>query len=112
MIGDRTLSSERRRPALIAGLFLVLAAVPACNASAGHALLRKPGQGGVAVSPSPYVAYRPAYEVPGTKPLYLSSYAGSNYPSVAPGAVVTPTAFRAMTGKPARPRWFPFGGGW
>jgi hypothetical protein len=34
------------------------------------------------------------------KPVYLSNYAGVYYPSRAPGSPLTPTTFRAMTGRP------------
>ena len=37
---------------------------------------------------------------------------GANYPSVAPGAVVTPTDFRTLTGRPVRRSWFGSGTGW
>lgn len=57
----------------------------------------------------PYYAYRPVYRVPGTRPLYLSNYAGANYPSRSPGAAVTPTEFRVLTGRDQRPRWNWFG---
>jgi hypothetical protein len=57
----------------------------------------------------PYYAYRPVYAVPGTRPLYLSNYAGANYPSLRPDAAVTPTEFRALTGSQRRRRWNWFG---
>src|SRR4051812_2893629 len=109
MLEDRTETTGRnRRVGAIASLGLVLALLPACSASAGHNVFRR--QPSDAAVPSgqaaqPYVAYRPAYPVRGTKALYLSNYAGANYPSVAPGAVVSPTDFRVLTGRPVRPWW-------
>jgi hypothetical protein len=104
------------RLAAVVNLSLVLSVVPACTASAGHGLFRRPAGNAVAVAPptqaAPYVAYRPAFPVPGTKPLFLNNYAGANYPSVAPGALLTPTDFRVLTGRPARPHRGWFGSGW
>jgi hypothetical protein len=108
----------RGRPAAIVSLFLVLAVVPAGGAKAGHGLFQHPtNTGDVVASPAqpqarPYVVYRPAYPIPGTKPLYLSNYAGANYPSRAPGAALTPAEFRMRTGRPSRPRWGWLGAGW
>ena len=104
----------RDRLAAMMSLSLVLTVLPASSASAGGGLFRRPSSDAVVVpaQPQPYVAYRPVYPVPGTKPLYLSSYAGANYPSNAPGAVMTPTDFRVLTGRPPRPRWGWFGAGW
>jgi hypothetical protein len=85
---------------------LILAGLPACNSSGGHGLLhREPG--GVAVVPAPqplpqpppYVAYRPAFPLFRPKTFTLSNYAGANYPSVVPGAALTPTDFRALGGR-------------
>jgi hypothetical protein len=105
-------TESRNRPAAIVSLSLVLAVVPACNASAGHGILRPPAGEAIVMPPAPYVAYRPAFPLPRSKPLVLSSYAGYNYPSRAPGAVVTPTDFRVLTGKPARPHRGWFGMSW
>src|SRR3954453_13088147 len=70
----------RNRLVAIVSLSLVLAIVPACTASAGHGLFRR-GWDNVVVQPGPeplpYVAYRPVFPVPGTKPLYLGGYAGA-----------------------------------
>jgi hypothetical protein len=100
----------------VVSLSLVLAVVPACTASAGHGLFRRPAGNTVVVAPqpqaAPYVAYRPVFPVPGTKPLFLNNYAGANYPSVAPGAVLTPTDFRMLTGRSAQPHRSWFGSGW
>ena len=112
------------RRAASVSLALVLATLPACSASAGPGLLRQ--QSGVTVVPTPeplpqpmpYVAYRPALTRPVVQRFFrpktftLSNYAGANYPSVAPGAVVTPTDFRMLTGRPARRSWFGSGAGW
>jgi hypothetical protein len=45
------------------------------------------------------VAYRPVIPFLRPKTLTLSSYAGANYPSVLPGAALTPAEFRALTGR-------------
>jgi hypothetical protein len=116
----RTESRDWNRLATIVSLSLVLAVLPACSASAGHGFFRRPQGDALVVTPpaatQPYVAYRPVYPLPGTKPLYLSNYAGSNYPSIAPGAALTPTDFRVLMGRPVpvRPanRWGGFGAGW
>jgi hypothetical protein len=108
---DATEPRNRNRMATIASLSLVLAFVPACTASAGHGLVPPPAGAGVCVPPAPYVSYRPIYPAPG-RTLVLSSYAGSNYPSRLPGAVLTPTDFRILTGKPVRQRAGWFGHGW
>jgi hypothetical protein len=105
-------TQSRNRLAAIVCLSLLLSVVPACNASAGHGFLRRPAEGPVVVPPPPYVAYRPTFPVPGSKPFFLSSYAGSYYPSNVPGAALTPTDFRILTGKPVRPHWGWFGSGW
>jgi hypothetical protein len=105
-------TESRDRLAAIVCLSLVLAVLPACNASAGHGFLKRPAGEAVVVPPVPYVAYRPAFPVRAARPLVLSSYAGYNYPSRLPGAVITPTDFRVLTGKPARPHWGWFGNGW
>jgi hypothetical protein len=105
-------TESRNRLAAIVSLSLVLAVVPACSASAGHGLLRSPAAGAVAVPPAPYVAYRPVYPAPARRPLFLSSYAGAVYPSNLPGAALTPTDFRVLTGKPARPHRGWLGTGW
>ena len=107
-------SQSWNRLAASLSLALVLVTLPACSATAGGGLLhRQPS--GVTVVPSPeplpqppgYVAYRPIYsQLMKPKAWTLSSYAGANYPSVAPGAVVTPTEFRMLTGRPARMSWF------
>jgi hypothetical protein len=85
---------------------LILAGLPACKSPAGPGLA--PGQpGGVAVVPAPeplparppYIAYRPAFSrLFRPKAFTLSNYAGANYPSVAPGAALSPTDFRVLTG--------------
>jgi hypothetical protein len=87
---------------------LILAGLPACNAPAGngHGLLRR-APGGVTVVPAPqplpqpppYITYRPAFPLFRPKTFTLSNYAGANYPSVLPGAVLTPSEFRALTGR-------------
>jgi hypothetical protein len=38
---------------------------------------------------SSYVAYRPAYRWPETKPLYISGYAGANYGAMTPRRSMT-----------------------
>jgi len=108
------------RLAASVSLGLLLVTLPACSASAGPGLLRRQ-QSGVTVVPTPeplpqpppYVAYRPVLP-PFFRPktFTLSNYAGANYPSVAPGAVVTPTDFRTLTGRPLRRSWFGSGAGW
>ena len=110
----RPRTESRNRLAAIVSLSLVLAVVPASRASAGHGLLHQPQGNAVVVpgQPRPYYVYRPAYPVPGTKPLTLSNYAGANYPSRAQGAAVTPTEFRVLTGRPVRPFWGGNGAGW
>src|SRR4051812_15538433 len=68
-------TETRSRLATMLSLSMILAVVPACTASAGHGVRRAPA-GGAVVSPQgtqPYIAYRPAYPVPGTKPLFLSN---------------------------------------
>lgn len=113
-------SETTSRLTAILSLSLLLAVVPACSASAGHGrglgLLRRPAGNAVVVTPGPqdqpYVSYRPVYPVPGTKPLFLNNYAGANYPSVARGAVLTPTTFRTLKGRPARPGRRGFRTGW
>ena len=108
------------RLAASVSLAVVLVTLPACSASAGPGLLRRQPSGVTVVpspeplpQPPPYVAYRPIYSWFLRPRTYtLSSYAGANYPSVAPGAVVTPTDFRAMTGRPAWGHWFGSGTGW
>jgi hypothetical protein len=105
------------RLAASVSLALLLVTLPACNASAGLGLLRRQSVTVVPTpqplpQPPPYVAYRPVLPFFRPKTFTLSNYAGANYPSVAPGAVVTPTDFRAMTGRPARWSWFGSGPGW
>jgi hypothetical protein len=106
----------RHRLAMPVTLCLVLIGSMASTAAAGHGPI-SPQETAVVVAPvpappRPYFAYRPVYPVPGTKPLYLSSYAGANYPSVAPSAAITPAEFRLLTGRKVRPAWFVFGRGW
>ena len=105
-------TESRNRLAAIVSLSLVLAVVPACNASAGHGFLQRPAGEALVVPQPPYVAYRPVYPAPSCKPFFLSSYAGANYPSTAPGAVLTPTDFRVLTGRAHRPLWGGLGAGW
>jgi hypothetical protein len=104
----------RHRLAMSVTLSLVLIGSMASTAAAGHGF--PAGQETAVVvapaPPRPYFAYRPVYPVPGTKPIFLSSYAGANYPSVAPSAAITPTEFRLLTGRKVRPTWFVFGRGW
>jgi hypothetical protein len=92
-------AENRSRLALTVGLAAVLCALPACATP--------PGPGGVRVVPAPeplpqppgYIAYRPIYSrLLQPKTLTLSNYAGANYPTVAPGAMLTPTWFGALTG--------------
>ena len=117
LLEDRTESTERNRPAAIASLGLVLALLPACSASAGHGLFRRPPErrgGAVGPGRSPTSPIAPRIPCRGPRRSYLSNYAGANYPSVAPGAVVSPTDFRVLTGRPVRPWWAGLGqgGGW
>ena len=100
------------RLAAMLGLSLVLSVVPACTASAGHGFLRRPGSADGAAPQAPYIAYRPVFPAPVRKPFVLSNYAGYNYPSNLPGAVVTPTDFRILTGKAVAPQHGWFGSGW
>jgi hypothetical protein len=107
------------RLAASTSLALLLVTLPACSASAGPGLLRRQPSGVTVVptpeplpQPPPYVAYRPVLPFFRPKTFTLSNYAGANYPSVAPGAVVTPTNFRALTGRPVRRSWFGSGAGW
>ena len=52
--------------------------IPACHSpGGGHWGWRQPPD-------STNVAYRPAYERPGTKPLYLDGYAGADYGPLRP----------------------------
>jgi hypothetical protein len=104
-------AESRNRLVAIMSLFLIMALIPACSASAGHGLVRRPPAEAVVVPPTPYVAFRPAYPVNVNRPLFLGGYAGANYPSNVPGAVVTPTEFRMLTGKPTWPHWSWFGAG-
>ena len=101
------LCSDRRNGLAVRAMVLViLTGLPACNAPAGQGLLRRE-PGGVTVVPAPqplpqpppYVAYRPAFPLFRPKTFTLSNYAGANYPSVLPGAVVTPSEFRVLTGR-------------
>jgi hypothetical protein len=86
-------------------MLVTVAGLPACSTTDGHGLFHR-SAGGVAVTPAPqplpppppYVAYRPAFPLFRPKTFTLSNYAGANYPSVLPGAAVSPTDFRAMTG--------------
>jgi hypothetical protein len=95
---------NRRAARLLAPL--ILAGLPACSTPGGHGLLRKE-PGGVTVVPAPqplpqpppYIAYRPAFPLFRPKTFTLSNYAGANYPSVLPGAVLTPSEFRVLTGR-------------
>lgn len=125
MLAKRVPTAMRRtecwkRQAAIVSLALLLLTLPACSASGGPGLLRRQ-QSGVTVVPTPeplpqpppYVAYRPVLtQFFRPKTFTLSNYAGANYPSVAPGAVVTPTDFRTLTGRPLRRSWFGSGTGW
>ena len=96
----------RNRLAASVSLFFLLAALPACSSSGGPGLLRR-GQSGVTVVPAPqplpqpppYTAFRPIYPFFRPKTFTLSTYAGANYPSVLPGAALTPTDFRYLTGR-------------
>jgi hypothetical protein len=92
-------------------LLCVSAGMAGCTATATPGLLRQE-QGGVTVvpapqplpAPPPYVAYRPIYSrLLQPKTLVLGNYAGANYPSIAPGAVLTPTDFRVLTGRAVQP---------
>jgi hypothetical protein len=61
------------------GIGMVLILLPACQSSGerGPWIHHQPPD-------SSNVVLRPSYEVPGTKPLYLSGYAGSNYGTIRP----------------------------
>jgi len=62
------------------GISVVLMSMPACQSLGG-----KHGQRTGLVPPdSANVVYRPAYEWPGTKPLYPSGYAGADYGPMRP----------------------------
>jgi hypothetical protein len=57
------------------GITALLTLLPGCQSPG-------PGQGSWVHHGTPgssNVVYRPSYELPGTKPLYLSGYAGANY---------------------------------
>jgi hypothetical protein len=73
------MKSQSRMPALLGtGLFLAL--LPGCHSPEdlrGSWPHRQPPD-------STSVAYRPTYSIPGTKPLYLSNYAGDDFTPMRP----------------------------
>jgi hypothetical protein len=88
----------RRATAVLAGL-LVLCSTG--TAQAGLGWLRRGTPEEVVASQQGYVVNRPVLSrLAMPKPVYLSNYAGVYYPSRAPGSPLTPTTFRAMTGRP------------
>jgi hypothetical protein len=102
--------------ATIAGLALTV--LPVCPALAGEGLFGRFQSDAVVVPAAPavpaqaYVASRPVSRLWAPKQLTLGNYAGANYPSVAPGAALTPTEFRMRTARPGRLRWFGVDQGW
>jgi hypothetical protein len=116
-------TKRRNRLAAHASLGLALTVLPAYTATAADGL--SAGSPSVATATAatataapcppqapPYVVYRPILSRLLTpKTLTLANYAGANYPSARPGAVVTPTEFRALTGRPRR-GWHGFSSGW
>jgi hypothetical protein len=97
--------NRRERPLVLTVAALIVAVVPACQASA------KDRKAWVAQRPvAPYVAYRPAYPEPLTRPpLYISGYAGANY-GRGPRASYAPTGYLLEYGRPPGRR--PFLGWW
>jgi hypothetical protein len=89
---------RRRRSARWPVLALMFVALPACRAAAQDGLVRAP-------APAPYAVYRPAYPYPGTRPLFLKTYAGHNY-GQGPRAAYAPTGLLLEYPQPAglRPR--------
>jgi hypothetical protein len=94
---------------------LITAAItvaPACQATASGG-----PQGTLGDRIARRFAYRPAYPgpnpIPGTRPLYLSGYAGARYGPdrvVAPGGALSPTA--AYEQAQPLPYWTPTARGW
>lgn len=83
-----------RRPSLfdVLVLWVVIALLPACSAAAGGHRSREscpPGS-----DPAGNLVYRPAYPALRTRPLYLSNYAGVQYPPLRRRAPLEPTAVR------------------
>jgi hypothetical protein len=94
---------NRRHSSLLPFLVLTvgLAVLPACSSSASG--VRGDGQG-LGARIADRFAYRPVYAqpnpVPGTRPLFLSGYAGARYGN-APIVPVNPTTYQVVPN-----RWF------
>jgi len=87
----------RTKSAWTLALAALLALAPAGGALAGHWLFRDRTVG---AAPTGTAVYPSAYYFPNTRPLYLSNYAGSNYPRVGQGSVLNPTSHSLKTGLP------------
>ena len=91
------MKSQSRRPALL-GIGISLILLAGCHSPGGvqwpwpH---RPPPD-------STNVAYRPTYAIPGTKPLYLSNYAGDDFSPMRPRrtrtGIVAPVAANSPPG--------------
>ncbi|MBV8266418.1 MAG: hypothetical protein JO252_08850 [Planctomycetaceae bacterium] len=87
----------RTKSAWTLALAALLALAPWGGALAGHWLFRDRAVG---TAPTGTAVYPSAYYFPNTRPLYLSNYAGSNYPRVGQGPVLNPTSYSLKTGLP------------
>jgi hypothetical protein len=87
----------RTKSAWTLALAALLALAPAGGALAGLRLFRDRAVG---TAPTCTAVYPSAYYFPNTRPLYLSNYAGSNYPRVGQGPVLNPTSYNLKTGLP------------
>jgi hypothetical protein len=87
----------RTKPAWTLALSALLSLAPAGDAVAGHWLFRDRAVG---AAPTGATVYASAYYFPNTRPLYISNYAGSNYPRVGQGPVLNPTSYSLKTGLP------------
>jgi hypothetical protein len=97
----RTRTSRRSYP--IASLAFILAIAPACAATAGH---KAPCAASPQGTAGANTVFRPVFGAAPTRPLFLSGYAGVNYASGAPRAVLSPTGY---TDRPGHPFGFLFG---
>src|SRR5205814_1932571 len=98
---QRSRSAAWLAPAVVAG---------ALSASRSVAEEGRACPPGTAPAAAPYAVYRPAFESPPVRPLFLSSYAGRNY-GRGPRAAYAPTGYlleypRPVGDRRPRSRWF------
>ena len=85
-------------PVGIPSFMLALSVLPARESAAQEYVV--PAVTATVPVTSPYVVYRPQYnEMVATRPLFISNYAGYNYPARNPNAALTPTGFGRRRGR-------------